>query len=53
MDEERKKAFAAKLEEERKKKQQKSDKESLWSKAAKSGWLGTRAKITAEAEENK
>ena len=49
MDEQRIKLAKA-LEEEKRKKAQKPQ-ESLWSKAAKSGWLGTKAKITAEAEQ--
>jgi hypothetical protein len=45
MDEQKMK-FAKALEEKKKKK---PEEESMWSKAAKSGWLGTKAKITAES----
>lgn len=43
--ERKRREFAKKLEE-----QKKEPQESVYTKLAKSGWLGTRAKITAESE---
>lgn len=50
MDDEKKKEFARKLEEEKKKKK---PEESFYSSLAKKGYLGDRARITVEADEER